>query len=652
MTDDGGIAAESANESSQLSRDTLTTCPGPACESADESSLLLRDTLTTCPSPACVAFGTTRVWCNRAWSWGHEETARFVNAWHGAQPATEVVVAVPHDKCDPRGPSQDVTNDTASIGVGNHRRYRLTGGDVDGACVLYADELPLLDNTDDDRRDDSAHSSRDSADGNNGDGDRKRFDFLFEHLVGPDALVVFQALDARGTILRASKLAQERSLLRRICGKDTQIIGSSHLEWVHPHDRNMVRAAFAACLKDAPGTVRHVPRHRFQGAKPAAKSSGRFLGVRYDATLAPTEGGEEGALRTTANSCERGPSRRAMIIEDDIEWSQVELTILRNTDSTLVITREVSRVLEPDHPSSSDARRSRSRDTPPGVPEPTTPDNAPPPEASEMPVRPPKKLELDNVGDTDAAGAGEIAALRHVRAEGPESPTPPSKPAKHAKCPVTHRQPVHVPAPPGRREPQQRREGLAASLGLRSRGRTEAGVVVEPDPRRAGLLPRVAFASAAPDTPASAAPAAMRVPISTSTPAAAAVAETNVRGADLLVVEPSAVVRSLLSRFTLRGLSCAFTDDATGAVELVRSGTRFKVVLMGRVLQDNQKLDCADATRAILAIDSTVCVFGFAADPDAEVRTSFEHAGARAVFPKPLGASDVQMIRDAVLVVA
>jgi hypothetical protein len=69
----------------------------------------------------------------------------------------------------------------------------------------------------------------------------------------------------------------------------------------------------------------------------------------------------------------------------------------------------------------------------------------------------------------------------------------------------------------------------------------------------------------------------MRVPISTSTPAAAAVAETNVRGADLLVVEPSAVVRSLLSRFTLRGLSCAFTDDATGAVELVRSGTRFKV---------------------------------------------------------------------------
>ena len=198
MTDDGGIAAESANESSsQLSRDTLTTCPGPACESADGSSLLLRDTLTTCPSPACVAFGTTRVWCNRAWSWGHEETARFVNAWHGAQPATEVVVAVPHDKCDPRGPSQDVTNDTASIGVGNHRRYRLTGGDVDGACVLYADELPLLDNTDDDRRDDSAHSSRDSADGNNGDGDRKRFDFLFEHLVGPDALVVFQARDVQ-----------------------------------------------------------------------------------------------------------------------------------------------------------------------------------------------------------------------------------------------------------------------------------------------------------------------------------------------------------------------------------------------------------------------------------------------------------------------
>ena len=45
-------------------------------------------------------------------------------------------------------------------------------------------------------------------------------------------------------------------------------------------------------------------------------------------------------------------------------------------------------------------------------------------------------------------------------------------------------------------------------------------------------------------------------------------------------------------------------------------------------------------------------MFGFAADPDAEVRTSFEHAGARAVFPKPLRASDVQMIRDAVLVVA
>jgi hypothetical protein len=110
-------------------------------------------------------------------------------------------------------------------------------------------------------------------------------------------------------------------------GKDTQIIGSSHLEWVHPHDRNMVRAAFAACLKDAPGTVRHVPRHRFQGAKPAAKSGGRFLGVRYDATLAPTEGGEEGALRTTANSCERGPSRRAMIIEDDIEWSQVRVAL-------------------------------------------------------------------------------------------------------------------------------------------------------------------------------------------------------------------------------------------------------------------------------------------------------------------------------------
>ena len=111
-------------------------------------------------------------------------------------------------------------------------------------------------------------------------------------------------------------------------GKDTQIIGSSHLEWVHPHDRNMVRAAFAACLKDAPGTVRHVPRHRFQGAKPAAAtSSGRFLGVRYDATLAPTEGGEDGTLCTAANSCERGPSRRATIIEDDIEWSQVRVAL-------------------------------------------------------------------------------------------------------------------------------------------------------------------------------------------------------------------------------------------------------------------------------------------------------------------------------------
>ena len=46
-----------------------------------------------------------------------------------------------------------------------------------------------------------------------------------------------------------------------------------------------------------------------------------------------------------------------------------------------------------------------------------------------------------------------------------------------------------------------------------------------------------------------------------------------------------------------------------------------------------------------------VCVFGFAADhPDAAVHTSFERAGARAVFPKPLRASDVQMIRDLVLV--
>jgi hypothetical protein len=36
-----------------------------------------------------------------------------------------------------------------------------------------------------------------------------------------DILTLFalQALDARGTILRASKLAQERSLLRRICGE-------------------------------------------------------------------------------------------------------------------------------------------------------------------------------------------------------------------------------------------------------------------------------------------------------------------------------------------------------------------------------------------------------------------------------------------------
>ena len=269
-----------------------------------------------------------------------------------------------------------------------------------------------------------------------------------------------------------------------------------------------------------------------------------------------------------------------------ISCAEVELTILRNTDSTLVITREVSRVLEPDRqhvaPAAASSSMSDALRNTPGVPEPTTPDTAPPPEASERSVRPPKSLGLDDMRDTtDAAGAGEIEeALRH-RAEvgpdmGPESPTPPNKPAKHAKCPVTHRQPVYVPrdALPGRREPHHRREGLAASLELRPRGRTE-GAVVEPDPRRAGLLPRVAFASAAPDTPASAAPAALRIPISISTPAA--VAETDARGADLLVVEPSAVVRSLLSRFTLRGLSCAFTDDAESAVELVRSGGHFKV---------------------------------------------------------------------------
>ena len=46
-----------------------------------------------------------------------------------------------------------------------------------------------------------------------------------------------------------------------------------------------------------------------------------------------------------------------------------------------------------------------------------------------------------------------------------------------------------------------------------------------------------------------------------------------------------------------------------------------------------------------------VCVFGFAADPDAAVRTSFERAGAQAVFPKKLRALDMQMIREVVFAV-
>ena len=90
-----------------------------------------------------------------------------------------------------------------------------------------------------------------------------------------------------------------------------------------------------------------------------------------------------------------------------------------------------------------------------------------------------------------------------------------------------------------------------------------------------GFLPRVVFASAA-DTPSSAAPApSVRMPISDPE----AVSEMDARTADVLVVEPSSTVRLLLSRFTLRGLSCAFADDAMGAVELVRSGKRFKVRL-------------------------------------------------------------------------
>ena len=51
------------------------------------------------------------------------------------------------------------------------------------------------------------------------------------------------------------------------------------------------------------------------------------------------------------------------------------------------------------------------------------------------------------------------------------------------------------------------------------------------------------------------------------------------RAADILVVEPSRAVRALLSRFAFVGLSCAFVDDAMGAVELVRFGKRFKVRL-------------------------------------------------------------------------
>ena len=51
------------------------------------------------------------------------------------------------------------------------------------------------------------------------------------------------------------------------------------------------------------------------------------------------------------------------------------------------------------------------------------------------------------------------------------------------------------------------------------------------------------------------------------------------RAADILVVEPSRAVRTLLSSFAFVGLSCAFVDDAMGAVEFVRSGKRFKVRL-------------------------------------------------------------------------